>query len=196
MDLPSDRRGFLLKAAEMGMTNDEYEGAEMERKFVSDYVRLNNRALSVRHHYLVSNGLTPVWEDANQDKADGMDDAAKLAAKYMIVLDLNSEGINQTYMVYFKSNVLARVRADPLFCKTAECLTNSNKASQPQPFVSTLQVELESSMGLSMERVGRMSHQSPRVSLVSIAVRSSYLKLMTSRSNSLTPSGQEAKKYI
>ncbi|KAL6738403.1 hypothetical protein Aduo_011954 [Ancylostoma duodenale] len=189
MDLPSDRRGFLLKAAEMGMTNDEYV-------FILLGMRSIGFGRSGDGKEVLSNGLTPVWEDANQDKADGMDDAAKLAAKYMIVLDLNSEGINQTYMVYFKSNVLARVRADPLFCKTAECLTNSNKASQPQPFVSTLQVELESSMGLSMERVGRMSHQSPRVSLVSIAVRSSYLKLMTSRSNSLTPSGQEAKKYI
>ncbi|EPB68573.1 hypothetical protein ANCCEY_12343 [Ancylostoma ceylanicum] len=112
MDLAPDRRGFLIKAAEMGMANDEYV-----------FILLGMRSLG-----FVSNGLAPLWEDADPISADGMDNVAKLAAQYMIVLDLNSEGVNQTYMTYFKSNVLARVRADPLFCKTSECLSNSNKS--------------------------------------------------------------------
>ncbi|ETN83266.1 hypothetical protein NECAME_17530 [Necator americanus] len=77
----------------------------------------------------ISNGLTPIWEDGVNDNADGMDNVAKSAAKYMIVLDLNSSGVNQSYIAYFKSHVMSRVREDPLFCKTPECLSNSNQTA-------------------------------------------------------------------
>ncbi|KAL6738409.1 hypothetical protein Aduo_011960 [Ancylostoma duodenale] len=120
MDLASDRRGFLIKAAEMGMANNEYV-----------FILLGMRSLGFGRSgdgkEVLSNGLAPIWEDANYDNVDGMDNVAKLAAQYMIVLDLSSDGVNQTYMTYFKSNVLARVRADPVFCKTTECLSNGNK---------------------------------------------------------------------
>ncbi|KIH67913.1 hypothetical protein ANCDUO_01752 [Ancylostoma duodenale] len=72
MDLASDRRGFLIKAAEMGMANNEYV-----------FILLGMRSLG-----FVSNGLAPIWEDANYDNVDGMDNVAKLAAQYMIVRSL------------------------------------------------------------------------------------------------------------
>ncbi|EYC08324.1 hypothetical protein Y032_0066g3700 [Ancylostoma ceylanicum] len=120
MDLASDRRGFLIKAAEMGMANDEFV-------FVLLGMRSYGFGRSGKGKEVLSNGLAPFWEDGSSDNADGMDNVAKLAARYVIVLDLNSDGVNQTYMSYFKNMVLAKVREDPLFCRTTECLTNSNE---------------------------------------------------------------------
>ncbi|ETN74723.1 hypothetical protein NECAME_12770 [Necator americanus] len=120
MDLAIDRRQFLIKISEMGMTNDEYV-------FLLLGMRSNAFGRSGTGKEVLSNGLTPIWEDGVNDNADGMDNVAKSAAKYMIVLDLNSSGVNQSYIAYFKSHVLSRVRENPLFCKTPECLSNSNQ---------------------------------------------------------------------
>ncbi|KAK6750861.1 hypothetical protein RB195_002683 [Necator americanus] len=121
MDLAIDRRQFLIKISEMGMTNDEYV-------FLLLGMRSNAFGRSGTGKEVLSNGLTPIWEDGVNDNADGMDNVAKSAAKYMI-LDLNSSGVNQSYIAYFKSHVLSRVRENPLFCKTPECLSNSNQTA-------------------------------------------------------------------
>ncbi|EYC08325.1 hypothetical protein Y032_0066g3700 [Ancylostoma ceylanicum] len=78
MDLASDRRGFLIKAAEMGMANDEFV-------FVLLGMRSYGFGRSGKGKEVLSNGLAPFWEDGSSDNADGMDNVAKLAARYVIV---------------------------------------------------------------------------------------------------------------
>ncbi|KAK6011494.1 hypothetical protein OSTOST_23416, partial [Ostertagia ostertagi] len=74
-----------------------------------------------------SSGLTAFWEDTENKNADGLDAIAREAAKRVIALDLDASVANQTYLSLFKTNVVQRVRGDPLFCSTKECLSNDNK---------------------------------------------------------------------
>ncbi|PIO58846.1 hypothetical protein TELCIR_19709, partial [Teladorsagia circumcincta] len=73
-------------------------------------------------------GLTAFWEDTDNKNADGLNAIAKEASKRVIALDLDASVANQTYLALFKTNVVRRVREDPLFCRTEQCLTNDNKA--------------------------------------------------------------------
>uniref|UniRef100_A0A1I7XCF5 Guanylate cyclase n=1 Tax=Heterorhabditis bacteriophora TaxID=37862 RepID=A0A1I7XCF5_HETBA len=110
LDSSSDRRRFLITAYELGMTTDEYVFIFM----------------AMRSFAFVPNGLTPMWEDLINHNADGMDEVAHEAAKRVLVIDLNSEVINPLYSQKFKSEVVERVRRDPLYCETPACLNNRN----------------------------------------------------------------------
>ncbi|XGW27244.1 hypothetical protein V3C99_007671 [Haemonchus contortus] len=121
MDLPLDRRAFLAKASKAGMTTDEYV-----------FIMFSTRSQGFGHtgtgKDVLSSGLTAFWEDTENKNADGLDSIAKQAAKRLIVLDIDATVSNQTYMTHFKTDVVRRVREDPLFCKTEECFTNGNKS--------------------------------------------------------------------
>uniref|UniRef100_A0A7I5EBF7 ANF_receptor domain-containing protein n=1 Tax=Haemonchus contortus TaxID=6289 RepID=A0A7I5EBF7_HAECO len=141
MDLPLDRRAFLAKASEAGMTTEEYvfimfstrsQGFGMHFYFMG-YIRLPSLSNSFSGHTgtgkdVLSSGLTAFWEDTENKNTDGLDAIAKQAAKRAIVLDIDATVSNQTYMAHFKTDVVRRVREDPLFCNTEECLTNGNKS--------------------------------------------------------------------
>ncbi|PIO63756.1 hypothetical protein TELCIR_14636, partial [Teladorsagia circumcincta] len=71
------------------------------------------------------NGLTPFWEDVIGKNADGMDDAVKEASKRTFVIDVDGEDSDPDHVASFAKNVVARVRADPLYCSTPACLNNT-----------------------------------------------------------------------
>ncbi|VDL66523.1 unnamed protein product [Nippostrongylus brasiliensis] len=75
----------------------------------------------------LKSGLTPFWEDTVNNNADGLDAAAKSAAKRMVVIDVNADIGNQSYLSQFQDSIMKRVREPPLSCSTKECLTNDNE---------------------------------------------------------------------
>ncbi|KAK5973881.1 Receptor-type guanylate cyclase gcy-5 [Trichostrongylus colubriformis] len=109
LDGVGDRRNFLIRASQMGMTSDDYL-----------YV-----FMAMRGFGFVENGLTPLWEDVINKNADGMDDVAKEATKRCLVVDLDGQDNDPDLTTSFTKNVVARVRADPLYCTTPACLNNT-----------------------------------------------------------------------
>ncbi|PIO61734.1 hypothetical protein TELCIR_16733, partial [Teladorsagia circumcincta] len=121
MDLPSERRAFMAKMSDSGMTTKEYV-------YISLSMRSQAFGQTGAGKDILSSGLTAFWEDTENKNADGLNAIAKEASKRVIALDLDASVANQTYLALFKTNVVRRVREDPLFCRTEECLTNDNKA--------------------------------------------------------------------
>ncbi|VDM82301.1 unnamed protein product [Strongylus vulgaris] len=83
----------------MKMTNDEYVflllgmrsigfGSSGVGKEVREYLLLTFASFKAitKFQLAVSNGLTPFWEDTVTNNADGMDNVARTAAKYMLVV--------------------------------------------------------------------------------------------------------------
>ncbi|KAL6738179.1 hypothetical protein Aduo_011755 [Ancylostoma duodenale] len=119
LDSAKDRRDFLIRTSQMGMSTDEYV-----------YVFMGMRGFAFGQSgtgkEVLPNGLTPIWEDVANKNADGMDDIAREAAKRVLVIDLSAEIDDPSLTELFKSRVVARVRSDPLYCDTPSCLNNTN----------------------------------------------------------------------
>ncbi|VDM78537.1 unnamed protein product [Strongylus vulgaris] len=79
MNLATDRRGFLIRANQMWMTNSEYV-------FLMLNIRCTGFGRARAEKEIPANGLAPVWEDSVNGNIDGMDSVANSAAKYMIAM--------------------------------------------------------------------------------------------------------------
>ncbi|VDM75021.1 unnamed protein product [Strongylus vulgaris] len=79
MDLATDRRGFLIRANRMGMTNSEYV-------FLMLNIRSTGFGRAGAGKEILANGFMPFWEDSVNGNIDGMDSVANSAAKYMILV--------------------------------------------------------------------------------------------------------------
>ncbi|KAK6751852.1 hypothetical protein RB195_003338 [Necator americanus] len=109
LDTAKDRRNFMKAARRLDMVSDEFV-----------YVLLGMRGFA-----FVSNGLTPFWEDLENDHAD--DQLVKEVSKRILVVDTNSDDVDTQKINDFTKNVGPRVRNDPLYCSTTACLGNDGK---------------------------------------------------------------------
>ncbi|KAL6738181.1 hypothetical protein Aduo_011756 [Ancylostoma duodenale] len=108
-DTAKDRRTFMKIATALDMVSEEFV-----------YV-----FLGMRGYGFVSNGLTPFWEDLENNHAD--DQIVKEAAKRILTIDVNSDDVDAATMKDFVNKAVPRVRQDPLYCSTPACLSNGNK---------------------------------------------------------------------
>ncbi|EYC20962.1 hypothetical protein Y032_0020g155 [Ancylostoma ceylanicum] len=119
LDSAKERRDFLIRTSQMGMSTDEFV-----------YVFMGMRGFAFGQSgagkEVLPNGLTPIWEDVTNGNADRMDDVAKEAAKRVLLVDLSAEVEDPSLTESFKSHVVARVRSDPLYCSTPACMNNTN----------------------------------------------------------------------
>ncbi|KAK6746790.1 hypothetical protein RB195_000198 [Necator americanus] len=120
LDTGKDRRDFLIRTSQLGMSTDE---------FVYVFMSMRGYAFgqSGTGKEVLSNGLTPLWEDIVNKNADGMDNIAKEAAKRVFIVDLSAQIEDPLLVESFKKRVVPRVRADPLYCDTPACLNNTNQ---------------------------------------------------------------------
>ncbi|EYC04314.1 hypothetical protein Y032_0088g2137 [Ancylostoma ceylanicum] len=109
LDTAKDRRAFMKIAVALDMVSDEFV-----------YV-----FLGMRGYGFVSNGLTPFWEDLENNHAD--DQIVKEAAKRILTVDVNSDDVDAAILKDFMSKAVPRVRQDPLYCSTPACLSNDGK---------------------------------------------------------------------
>ncbi|KAK6751851.1 hypothetical protein RB195_003337 [Necator americanus] len=109
LDTAKDRRTFMKTALRLDMVSDEFV-----------YVLLGMRGFA-----FVANGLTPYWEDLENNHAD--DQIVKEASLKLLVVDVNGDDVDRETLKNFTENVVPRVREDPLYCSTNACLTNDGK---------------------------------------------------------------------
>ncbi|ETN68951.1 hypothetical protein NECAME_05407 [Necator americanus] len=114
LDTAKDRRNFMKAARKLDMVSDEFV-----------YVLLGMRGQATRGTTQLSNGLTPFWEDLENDHAD--DQLVKEVSKRILVVDTNSDDVDTQKINDFTKNVGPRVRNDPLYCSTTACLGNDGK---------------------------------------------------------------------
>uniref|UniRef100_A0A7I4YP18 Guanylate cyclase n=1 Tax=Haemonchus contortus TaxID=6289 RepID=A0A7I4YP18_HAECO len=119
LDTATNRRAFMKKVSLMDMISEEYV-----------YVMVGMRGFgfgqSTKGIGELSNGLTPFWEDLDNNHAD--DAIVKNAARRMLSVDINADDVDPNTLKDFQAKVVARVRGDPLYCNTAACMSNDGKA--------------------------------------------------------------------
>ncbi|XGW27217.1 hypothetical protein V3C99_007654 [Haemonchus contortus] len=127
LDTPKSRRNFMKIASQLDMVSEEYVYVMLGmRGFAFGQVPIGvderNKAAPIS---TLSNGLTPFWEDLDNNHAD--DAIVKDAARRMLTVDINSDDVDQQKLKDFQEHVVARVREDPLYCNTPACLSNDGK---------------------------------------------------------------------
>ncbi|XGW27223.1 hypothetical protein V3C99_007658 [Haemonchus contortus] len=127
LDTAQSRREFMKIVSHMDMVSEEYVYVMLGmRGFafgqVSRGVGERDQAAPIS---TLSNGLTPFWEDLDNNHAD--DAVVKYAARRMLTVDINSDDVDPQKLRDFQEQVVARVREYPLYCNTPACLSNDGK---------------------------------------------------------------------
>ncbi|XGW27158.1 hypothetical protein V3C99_007616 [Haemonchus contortus] len=117
LDTPQSRRRFMKIVSLMDMVSEEYVYVLLGmRGFGFGQVPRSNGSGLAAPISTLSNGLTPFWEDLENNHAD---DA---------IVDINGDDVDPQKLKDFRDNVVARVREDPLYCNTQACLSNDGKS--------------------------------------------------------------------
>ncbi|ETN68949.1 ligand-binding protein, receptor family, partial [Necator americanus] len=123
LDTAKDRRTFMKTALRLDMVSDEFVYVLLGMRgfaFVSLFL-----GQAVRGNAEMANGLTPYWEDLENNHAD--DQIVKEASLKLLVVDVNGDDVDRETLKNFTEKVVPRVREDPLYCSTNACLTNDGK---------------------------------------------------------------------
>ncbi|EGT31877.1 hypothetical protein CAEBREN_06877 [Caenorhabditis brenneri] len=115
-----EKRDYLIKMSQHDMITIEY---------VHIMLSMRNIAFGVQtvlgKNLFTQSGLTPIWESFSE-VTDGMEEIVKHAATRMLVLDVNSEVTDKSYLQYMQKNIIKAVRSPPMNCSTVDCLNANN----------------------------------------------------------------------
>uniref|UniRef100_A0A1I7UYY7 Guanylate cyclase n=1 Tax=Caenorhabditis tropicalis TaxID=1561998 RepID=A0A1I7UYY7_9PELO len=112
-----EKRDYLIKISQHNMIGNDYVHVMLSMRSIAFGVQT-----SLGKTVFTQSGLTPVWESFTEG-TDGMEGIVKEAAKRMLVLDVNSEVSDKSYLQYMQKNIIKAVQSDPMNCTTVDCMS-------------------------------------------------------------------------